>query len=504
MARREGGMKGLIDVPVIGNGFRQVRTMQRDRVGALHRFNREVGDIGRFSFFGDVVLVNTPELAHDVLVTRARSFEKSPILRGALHPLVGQGLFTSDGELWRKQRRLMAPLFHASVLGSFAADMAAATERAAEGLRDGETVDAARETTRITMAIAGRTLFGIDTFAETDELGAALTYALDWAGEQSSSLTLVVQARVSVGLSRVAEHLPRPWRERTQALSESAVIPIRWPGSRSRRLRSALAVLDARVSRMIEDRRAAPGGSSPPFAPHPHRRHDVLSLLLSARDEDGGAMSDKQVRDEVLTLFVAGHETTANALAWALCLLAQHPSVLARLQAEADALGRTPTVDDLPRLPLALQVFKESMRLYPPVYLFGRVATTEVDVGPFRLPRGTIVLVSPFALHRNPSLWTDPERFDPERFRAEEEAKRHRCTFIPFGAGPRTCIGLSFALMEGPIVLATLLRRATFELVDPRGAEPEPSATLRPRGGLPMRVRLRRPAPHRSLSDAAS
>lgn len=221
-------------------------------------------------------------------------------------------------------------------------------------------------------------------------------------------------------------------------------------------------------------------------------RRDLLTLLLSARDEDGSGMSDRQVRDEVLTLFVAGHETTANALAWSLMLIARHPSVYARVRAEVDALGKVPTSADLPALALCLRVFKESMRLYPPVYMFGRVAVTDVEVGEYRLPRGTIVLVCPWALHRRPSEYPDPERFDPDRFLPEVEAKRAKTAFLPFSAGPRTCIGNYFALMEGPLVLATLLRHADFELATDAPIETEPSATLRPKGGVPMRIALRR------------
>jgi cytochrome P450 len=202
-------------------------------------------------------------------------------------------------------------------------------------------------------------------------------------------------------------------------------------------------------------------------------------------------MSVKQVRDEVLTLFVAGHETTAAALAWALMLLGQHRDVYAALRREVDALRGPPSMDDLPQLGLALRIFKESMRLYPPVYLFGRVALEDTEVAGYRIPRGTVVLVSPFALQRKPDLWPDPERFDPARFLPEAEAKRHKAAFIPFSAGPRTCLGNHFALAEGPLVLATLFRHADFELVDARGAEPDARATLRPRGGIPMRVRLR-------------
>lgn len=474
-------LRPIDSIPVLGTFAEQLRIMQSDRLGGLRQFNDENGDVGRFALlFGAVLLVNTPEMVHDVLVAKARCFAKSPVLRGALHPLVGDGLFTSEGELWRRQRKLMAPLFHAATIDGFAADMTAAAERAAASFRDGDVIDVARETTRITMAVAGSTLFGTDTSSDADELGAALTAALEWAGEQTSSVTLIAQARASIGLDLLAERLPSPWSDRARRLGERAIVPILWPGERTRRLRAALDVLEARVARMIEDRRRGAA------------RRDLLSLLLSARDDDGGGrMSDRQVRDEILTLFVAGHETTANALAWSLMLLAQHPDWYARVKAEALALPGPPTAADLARLPLASRVFKEAMRLYPPVFMFGRVAIADADVGGYRVPKGTVVLLAPYALHRRRDVWPDPERFDPDRFTPEAEASRHRTAYVPFSAGPRTCIGLQFALLEGPLVLATLLRRADFELLDPAGAVPEPVATLRPKGGLPMRIHLR-------------
>lgn len=475
-ARRE-------EIPEVRGGKEQLRFMREDRIAGLRQFNRDTGDVGRFRFiFGSIVIANTPELVHEVLVTKARSFEKSPIMHAALHPLAGEGLFTSEGELWRRQRKLMAPMFHAGVVEGFAAAMTAAARRVVDGWRDGATVDVAHDMTRITMAVAGKTLFDADTFSEADELGAALTVALRWAGEASARPALVAQARASIGLRLLAERLPGRAGEPLRRLASRMTVPILWPGARTQELTRAVAVLDARVARMIAERRASPTA-----------RHDLLSLLLSARDEEtGAAMPDRQVRDEVLTLFVAGHETTATALGWALWLLARHPDVYRALRAEVDALGRVPVAEDLRRLPLALRVFKEAMRLYPPVYLFGRVAVSDIELGRWHVPNGTVVLISPFALHHRPELYPDPERFDPDRFLPENEARRHRSAYIPFSAGPRTCIGNHFALMEGPLVLASILRDVDLELVPGREeVELDPQATLRPKGGIALRVRRR-------------
>ncbi|MBK8943258.1 MAG: cytochrome P450 [Polyangiaceae bacterium] len=457
--------------------------MRNDRVPSLVSFTDRFGDIARFSFvFGDIVIVASPELVHDVLVTHAGSFQKSPILRSALFPLAGEGLFTSEGELWKRQRRLMAPLFRQQGIAAFGADMTGCAERAVGTWRDGGVVDMARETTRITMAVAGKTLFDTDTFDDADELGEALTTALEWAGVESASASLIAQARASIGLELLADRLPDALAGAARRAANGLIKPIMWPTRRNRELKQAIALLDERVERMISERRSSATG-----------RRDLLSLLLSAQDDDGQKMNDRQVRDEVLTLFVAGHETTASSLAWALMLLAEHPATYADVRAEVDALGRVPTAEDLPRLELCSRVFKESLRIYSPVFMFGRVAVEAVSIGPYEAPKGTVVLVSPLALHRRRETWPDPERFDPGRFTPEQEAKRHKSAFIPFSAGPRTCIGNHFALMEGPLVLATLLYHADVELAPGARVEPEAYATLRPKG-LMMRVKLRAPA----------
>jgi cytochrome P450 len=255
-----------------------------------------------------------------------------------------------------------------------------------------------------------------------------------------------------------------------------------WPTRRNRELRKAIAVLDARVQRMIDERRAAAN-------PNP----DLLTHLLRARDDDGSRMDDKQLRDEILTLFIAGHETTANGLAWAIYLLARHPEVYARVRAAVDALdGRAPTLADLDRLELLTRVFKEALRMYPPVYLFARMSIADVTIGGYAVPKNTVFLISPWALQHRPDLWPDPDRFDPDRFLPQAEAGRPRDAWIPFSDGPRVCIGMHFAMIEAPLVLATLLQRADFELAaDAQIVGTHDAATLRPKGGVPMRIKAR-------------
>ncbi len=459
-----------------------LKFLRGDRLELMQRIADERHDMVRIQFPAQtVVAANGTRALHDVLVRQARSFEKSPVLRCALYPLAGDGLFTSEGSLWRRQRKLMSPMFRRRALEGYADDMVACTERVMHDWRDGETIDVARESMRIAMSVAGKTLFDADTLTEADELGAALTTALQWVNEQVSAPTLLLQARLKTLLLRVSHLVPglaKPWADRASA---ALLHPILWPGKRTDELNVALAVLETQVARMIEDRRAV---TDPPS--------DLLTQLLELRDEEGARMSDKQVRDEVLTLFIAGHETTASALAWSLYLLARHPDAYARAEAEVDALGgRRVALDDLPKLSYCLKVFKESLRMYAPIYLFGRQAMHSVNIDGYELPRGTIVLMCPHALHHRSDLWPEPQRFDPERFAPEAEKARAREAYLPFSGGPRTCIGNHFALMEGPLVLATLLRQQRFELLSDVAVEPEGSATLRPKGGIRIRVRQR-------------
>ncbi len=453
---------------------------------AFYRSLSRQGGLVRARFLRrEVLFVNEPVAAHEVLVERARSFEKSPGLRLLLHYLAGRGLFTSEGELWRRQRRLMAPLFAPAAAGRYARQMHDVTLRSLARLRDGQQVDLAREATRITMGVVGAALFDSDTFDEADELGAALTTALGWVDESAASLGLVAHMAALDAIAalpaRLEASVRRPLRERFEE-------PFLLKGARSPALRAAIGRLDRRMQRMIDERRAAPG-----------RRDDLLARLLAARDAEDASfagMSDRQLRDEAVTLFVAGHETTATALAWAFYLLARAPAWRERVQAEVDALPPGPlSFESAARLELTLRVFKEAMRLYPPVEILGRRSLEPVAIGGVALPVGAITFVSPWVMHRHEPTWPDPERFDPDRFLPEAEARRPRSAWLPFGAGPRVCIGNHFAALEGPIVLATLMRAARFEIDAAREIEPEAFATLRPKGGVPATVRLREPRP---------
>ncbi len=470
-----------VDLPVLSGAERFVghlRRMREDRMGMMERFAHEVVRACRMETPGrKALVVNHPDVLHELLVERARDFEKTEMMRFALYPLGGEGLFSSNGDLWRRQRKLMAPLFHTAQLARYAADMVACADRGQAGWRDGETISLAKETTRITMSIAGKTLFDADTFTEADDLGEALTVALEWTAANAPSPLAIAHLLARRGVLELMARVPQARTGLLERAAERLQAPLVLPGAHGRRLRAAIATLDAQVQRMIDTRRASGG------------KDDLLARLLDAKDEDGAKMTDRQVRDEILTLFVAGHETTATALAWAIYCLAKNPDILAAVEREVDALPGEPTFEDVPRLPLTLRVFKEALRLYPPVPIFARQARGDTELDGCALPDTTVVLVCPWALHRRPDLWPDAERFEPDRFLPEAEARRPRYSWLPFGAGPRTCIGAAFATIEGQLVLASLLRHARFEpLLD---EVPEVSATLRPRSGMPMRVRLR-------------
>ncbi len=458
---------------------------RKDRLGVLQKLADAEEPLMRLRLpvrSVKAVVVNSPELIQESLVDHGRVFDKSGMLRFALFPLAGEGLFTANGELWQRQRRVMAPMFQPRALEAYARDMVQIAERTCAEWKDGDSFELLHETTRLTMSVAGKTLFDADTFTEADEIGNALTVALSWTGWMIGRPYAIAHVLTRRKLVNSLHRFPAP----TRPLVEKAIDRLRGPialvGRRGRELRKALAVLDETVQHMIDERRASPE--------HPG---DLMSSLLSARDEDDGTqMSDRQVRDELLTLFVAGHETTATGLAWSIYLASRHPDVYAALEREVDALGHEPTLADLPKLGLCLRVFKEALRMYPPVYMFGRDTNRPVSVGGYELPKNTNFMVSPWALHRKASLWPNPLVFDPDRFLPEAEAERHRYAYLPFGAGPRTCIGNHFAYMEAQLALAVLLRRYRF--TSHRDDEPFPEATLRPRHGVPVRI-TKRPQP---------
>jgi cytochrome P450 len=316
---------------------------------------------------------------------------------------------------------------------------------------DGASINVNQQMTALTLSIIGKVLFDADVFTETDELGEAMTIIFGYT---------------------------------TYKLSHLLTPPPGWPTPRNARTRKAVALIQQRVQRMIDERRS-----------NSTERNDFLSILLHARDEEGNAMSDRQLMDECITLFGAGHETTASALTWAWYLLCQHPDIYQKVLQEVDSVlqGRRPTYADLARLPYCLQVFKEAMRLYPPAYAISRQALHDMEIDGYPVAKGTVVMVCPYALHRDPHYFPDPEKFDPERFTPEREKQLPRYAYLPFGAGPRICIGNHFAMMEGHLLLATLAQRVTFTLVPGQAikSDLEQTLTLRPSGAMNVTVKRR-------------
>ncbi|MCX7961432.1 MAG: cytochrome P450 [Burkholderiales bacterium] len=404
-----------------------------------------------------IYFVNDAEFVKRILLDNAANYPKSVTYRNNLRPFLGDGLLVSEGEFWRRQRRLMQPAFHLRRLRALADTMAGCAAAAAARWSHATIVDVMAQMNAVTMEIVAKTLFGADVSADIAEVADAMAVLQEETGR--------VRLRAFFELP---EFLVRP---------------------RGREFRRAVATLDRIVARIVCERRAAAARGEPP-------REDLLAMLIEAKDADtGDAMTDRQLRDELVTLFLAGHETTAIALTWTFHLLAQHPEAEAKLHAELDAvLGEraAPAFDDLERLPYARMVAEETMRLYPPAYVFSRRALAEDRLGPYRMPAGAHIVISPYALHRRPDYWPEPEAFRPERFAPGEERARPRYAYLPFGGGPRVCIGNAFAMMEHAIVLCAIARRWRLEAIPGREVATEPRITLRPRGGLPMRVVARR------------
>jgi cytochrome P450 len=424
-----------------------LRALRRDPIGLMERA-AAMGDVVRLPMPRlRVFQVSHPDLAWDVLSTGNRDFTKSPTLRNA-KLVLGEGLLTSEGELHRRQRRLIQPLFHHARIAGYGEAMVAEAMRVADRLAPGP-LDVHAAMGRLTLAVVGRTIFATDVeSADARDVATALDEVLSQFGRQFS-LFLPITRR-----------LPLP---------------------ATRRFDRAVATFDRMIAGMIAERRATGAGGD-----------DLLSLLLSAQEE-GAGMSDRQVRDEALTLFLAGHETTSNALTWTWWLLSCHPEVERRLHAELDAVlgGRPPAVADLPALPYTEAVVAESMRLRPPAWAISRQAVRDHDLGATCLPARSVAVVSPWVLHHDPRWWSQAEAFQPERW-LREDPQRPRHAYLPFGAGPRMCIGEGFAWMEARLLVAALAQRWRFELDPSARVELQPVITLRPRHGMPMRAVPRR------------
>ncbi|HEY6330470.1 MAG TPA: cytochrome P450 [Blastocatellia bacterium] len=419
---------------------------RRNPIRFLMDAARDYGDIARIKIGPqEIFLVNNPDDIRDILVTNSRNFVKSRGLEVAKR-FLGEGLLTSEGDFHRRQRRLIQPAFHKQRVEAYAKVMTDCALRMSDRWRDGENLDMAGEMNRVTLAIVAKTLFDADVESEASEIRGALTGIM-----HTFSFTLTL-----------------PFAE---VIERVLVLP-------RRRFFKARAKLDSVLYRIINERRASGKDHG-----------DLLSMLLTAQDEDGtGGMTDLQVRDEAMTLFLAGHETTANAMTWTWYLLSQHPDVEARLHAELASVlgGRTPSVEDVPKLKYTEMVFAESMRLYPPAWTLGRRVLASYKIGDYTFPPGSIVLMSPFVMQHDARFFPDPYRFDPERWQPQARESRPKFSYFPFGGGPRVCIGEQFAWMEGILLLATFGQKWQMRLQPGHPVVPQPLITLRPKHGMKM------------------
>lgn len=421
-------------------------TLATDKLALFGGMARS-GDVSQITIGPQpVALLSHPDDIQAMLVTKQRSFVKGRALEVS-KVLLGEGLLTSEGEPHLRQRRLIQPAFHRERLASYSASMTELAERQQRNWRPNELLDVHEQMMRVTLAIAGRTLFDADVEGDAHDVAEAL------------ELSLRMFNRAILPMGTLFEFAPIPW---------------------VRELHRARRRMDALIHRLIQERRA-----------EGRDRGDLLSMLINARDEEGDhtGMSDRQLRDELITLMLAAHETTANALTWTWYLLSQHPAVEAALHAELDRVlgGRLPTVTDLPALAYTRQVLAESMRLFPPAWAVERRAIEDVEIGGYTIASGTVVLACQYFVHRDSRWWIHPEQFRPERW--EEPARdRPKFAYFPFGAGTRICIGEHFAWMEGMLVLASIAQRWRLRYEASTAPVPQPLVTLRPKGGLPMRL----------------
>ena len=426
--------------------------LRRDPLGFVMQTFAQYGDVSSYRM-GPLrsQLIAHPDGVKHVLQEHVKNYTKDHVSYSIVRWIAGDGLLTSQGDTWLRQRRLAQPAFHRQRIAGFGELMVrrseetlAAWEAAAAA---GQPVDVADAMMRLALRIVGDALFGTNIEAQADVVSRNFHTLSDQVVTRFRSFNLLPPV--------LPTRMDRAWRQANRALDEV-------------------------VYTIIAQRRRSGEDTG-----------DLLSMLMLARDEDTGEqMSDKQLRDELLTMLVAGHETTATALTWAWALLATNPEAAAKLHAELDAVlgDRAPTVADLPKLVYTRMVIDETLRLYPPIYIFSRAVKADDMIGGYRIPKGSSVDISPYATHRHPAFWPNPERFEPERFTPDQVAARHKYAYVPFSTGPRICIGNSFALMEATLVLAVLARRLRLRLPSGKLPAPEPLLTLRPLGGMHMLV----------------
>ncbi len=429
-----------------------LRRFANERLNFIMACRDQYDDIAYMNLFNrDLYMLFNAEDIHSVLVKQAGKPIKPPNQVKTLGRLLGDGLLTNNGDDWRQQRKLAQPAFHMQRIGAYGDVMVDYTLNRVERWQQLPEVEAHSEMMHLTMEIVAKTLFDADVTNDTDDISHAVSTAIETASGM----------------------IARPLKQ-----------ALRWmPTPENLRAKDATEQLDRVVYQFIEDRRAL--GED---------KGDLLSMLLLAEYDDGSRMSDKQLRDEVITLFLAGHETTANALTWALYLLAEHPDEYAKAVAAVDrALGkRRATINDLPQLDVLKRVIQETMRLYPPAWIISRATTEPMTLQGYTIAPGAILVMSQYAMHRHPRYWDAPDAFQPDRFLTQPDSVK--AGYFPFGGGPRVCIGNSFAMMEMTLVLATLLQHVQFELVSGQAMDLDTAITLRPADGIRLKLRQRESA----------
>jgi cytochrome P450 len=422
-----------------------------DTIRYLTECTREYGDIVFFRFLGvPACYLSRPEYIESVLVTQSNNFVKSKDYR-AMRRVLGNGLLLSEGDFWRRQRKLVQPAFHQQRIAAYAEIMVGYTERMLATWSDGQALDIHEAMMRLTLGIVAKTLFDADVSHEAEDVDAALAVLMGKFLRQAGMALL---------------------------------LPTWVPLPTSSLLKRAVGRLDKVIYRIIEQRRASGQLSG-----------DLLSAFLQVQDDEGVGMTDRQLHDEIMTLFLAGHETTANVLSWTWLLLGQNPETEQKLNEELQRVlnGRVPTPADLPQLVYTDMVLRESMRMYPPVWVIGRRALASFRLGDYEIPANTNMLISQFLMHRDARYFPKPETFDPNRWSAgnARTAALPRFAYFPFGGGPRVCIGAGFAMMEAVLLLATIAQQFQIQIAPGEKVSIQPTVTLRPRNGIPVTLKRR-------------
>ena len=444
-----------------------LRQFIRDPINTLSNIALEYGDISYFKLGRELVyLINNPDYIEKVLIYDHRNFKKGKRLQTA-KAVLGEGLVTSEGDLHNRQRRLIQPIFHLKQIIVYSNTMTDYATRMRDRWKDGEIVDISEEMMRLTLGIICKSVLNYDIESEAQEVGKALTTVRKYS------------KRLQSPIGHVLDKIP--------------VLPA------VRGARKAKKELDSLVYQLIADRRRREQGYNNIGKSHDE---DLLSRLMEAQDSDSPInnqekMSDKQVRDEVMTIFIAGHETTSNALTWTFYLLSQNQDIETKLHNEIDSvlghsicnnIGRTPTADDIPKLQYTEKVLRESMRLYPPVWTIGRRVENDYSVGEYTIPAGSSILMSQYVMHHNPRYYKEPYQFNPDRWTEEFKSRLPRFCYFPFGGGIRGCIGEPFAWIEGILIIATIAQKWSMCLLPSHRIKLDPAITLRPKHGMKMKL----------------